>query len=609
MPSFSAPTRILKSPFKPNNKNSFIKHPNSNPCIVQKFLDLCSRGHPKEAINCLDLLAQKGIRLDSKKLAFLLQKCAESRDLKLGRWANLHLKVTGLKHPNTFLANHLINLYSKCGDHIEARQVFDRMTARNLYSWNNMLSGYAKQLMVKPARRLFDKMPERDVVSWNTMVIAYAQSGICDEALRFYKELRRLGIGFNGYSFAGVVTVCVKLKELRLTKQVHCQVLVAGFSLNVVLSSSIVDAYAKCGELSDARKLFDQMGRRDVLAWTTLISGYAKWGAMESARELFDVMPERNPISWTAMISGYARNNRGHEALQLFTKMMMICVKPDQFTFSSCLCACASIASLKHGKQIHAHLIRVGFRPNSIVVSSLVDMYSKCGCLELAKHVFNVVGEKQDVILWNTLLSAFAQHGSGEKAINLFAEMVRVGVRPDRITFLILLSACSHSGLVQEGLSFFEWMNHDHKIVPDQEHYACLIDILGRAGRFQEVIDQLRKMPCKPDDRVWNALIGVCMIHGNVEMGRIAAKHLLQLDPQSPATYVLLSSIYAALGKWESVVKIRQLMDKRHVQKEQALSWLEIDQNFHQTSVADKLNSSIGEANPIVELLADQSGR
>lgn len=602
MPFLFFPTRILKPPFKPpsNKKNS---------CIVQNFLSLCSQGHLQEAVNSLDILAQKGIRLDSVKLAFLIQKCADSKNLKLGRWVHLHLKVTGLKHPNTFLANHLINMYGKCGDHIEARRVFDKMSARNLYSWNNMLSGYAKQLMVKPARRLFDRMPERDVVSWNTMVIAYAQSGICDEALRFYKELRRSGIGFNEYSFAGVVTVCVKLKELRLTKQVHTQVLVAGFSLNVVLSSSIVDAYAKCRELGDARKLFDQMGRRDVLAWTTLISGYAKWGDMESARMLFDVMPERNPVSWTAMISGYARNNKGHEALDLFMKMMMLHIKPDQFTFSSCLCASASIASLKHGKQIHAHLIRIKFRPNSIVLSSLVDMYSKCGCLELAKQVFDVVGDKQDVVLWNTILSAFAQHGSGEKAINLFAEMVTAGIRPDRITFLILLSACSHSGLVHEGLRLFESMDRDHNIVPDQEHYSCLIDILGRAGRFHEVMDHLRKMPCKPDNHVWNALIGVCMIHGNIELGRIAAKHLLQLDPQSPVIYVSLSRIYAALGKWDSVMRLRQLMNEQNVRKEQALSWLEIDHSLHQTTVADVVNSSsLGDANPVVELLADHSG-
>ncbi|PQQ09057.1 pentatricopeptide repeat-containing protein [Prunus yedoensis var. nudiflora] len=189
------------------------------------------------------------------------------------------------------------------------------MSVRNLYSWNNMLSGYAKMRNLKEARSLFDKMPEKDVVSWNTMVIGYAQSGVCDEALRYYRELRRLSIGYNEFSFAGVLTVCVKLKELGLTRQVHGQVLFAGFLSNVVLSSSLVDAYTKCGEMGDARRLFDNMPVRDVLAWTTLVSGYAKWGDMESASELFSQMPEKNPVSWTALISGYARNGLGHEAL------------------------------------------------------------------------------------------------------------------------------------------------------------------------------------------------------------------------------------------------------------------------------------------------------
>ncbi|CAI9106808.1 OLC1v1006034C1 [Oldenlandia corymbosa var. corymbosa] len=608
MRPFSFPSRIFKSPSRPPvPRSSLIKDPVKHNCIVQNFFNHCSKGRLQQAVICLDLLAQKGIRLDSKALAFLLLRCGDFKDLRIGKWVHLHLKVTGLKHPDTFLANHLIDMYGKCGDHNEARKVFDKMTSRNLYSWNNMLKGYVKKLMVKPARTLFDKMPERDVVSWNTMVIAYAKSGQLDEALRFYKELRQSGIGFNEFSLAGIVMTCVKLKELMLTKQVHCQMLVAGFSLNVVLSSSIVDAYARCGVLSDARRLFDQMGTRDVLAWTTLVSGYAKWGDMESARALFDKMPERNPVSWTSVVSGYARNNMGYEALELFTEMMRRHIKTDQFTFSSSLCACASIASLKHGKQIHAHLIRIGFKPNPIVVSSLVDMYSKCGCLELAKRVFDVVDDKQDVILWNTIISAFAQHGSGDKSIGLFTEMVEAGIRPDRVTFLVLLSACSHSGLVNEGLSFLKSMNHDYNVAPDREHYACLIDMLGRAGRFDEAVGQLRNMPCKPDDRVWNALIGACMIQGNSDLGRIAAKHILELDPQSPTLYVLLSSINATLGKWESVSKLRQLMNERQIRKEQALSWLEIDHNLHQITVSDQLLNSV-EPNPGVQLVAHQSG-
>ncbi|XAR72717.1 hypothetical protein NMG60_11019453 [Bertholletia excelsa] len=551
MPPFSLPNRILRSPVRTKYNSKFRR-----PCIVQSILDLCSKGQLRQAVESLDLLVCKGIRLDSGTLAFLLQQCANSRSLKEGKWVHLHLKRTGLKHTNILLSNHLIHMYCECGTPAEARKLFDKMSVRNLYSWNNMLSGYAKSGMIRAGRKLFDKMPEKDIVSWNTMVIAYAQIGYWEEALKFYRELRRSSIGINEYSFGGVLTVCVKLKELALTRQVHNQVLIAGFLSNVIIASSVVDAYAKSGEIIHARRLFDEMTIRDVLAWTTLVSGYAKWGDMKSANELFDAMPVKNPVSWTALISGYARNGMGYKALELFTEMMMFRIRPDQFTFSSCLSACASIASLKHGKQIHAYLIRTSLRSNTIVVSSLIDMYSKCGDLGAGRRVFDIMADKHDCVLWNTIISALAQHGHGEEAIQVYDDMVRSGVKPNRITFVVFLNACSHSGLVEEGLKYFQSMTNDHGIYPDQEHYACLIDLLGRAGRFNELMNQLESMPCKPDGLVWNALLGVCRIHGNIELGRKAAENLIELEPQSSAAYVVLASIYAALGKWESVAKM-----------------------------------------------------
>ncbi|KAL1833815.1 hypothetical protein DCAR_0103940 [Daucus carota subsp. sativus] len=543
------------------------------PCIVQSIINLCSQGLFKQAIHSLDIIARKGTRLDSNILAFLLRECADSRSLKEGRWVHLHLKLTGFKHPSTFLLNHLINMYCKCGDHVVARQLFDKMSDRNLYSWNNMVSGYVKLGMVGAARRLFDRMPVRDVVSWNSMVVGYAKSGEFGECVRFFKELRRSSIGLNEFSFSGVLTVCVKGKDFGFTKQVHCRVLVDGFLSNVVIVSSIVDAYAACGKLDDSRRLFDEMKIRDVLAWTTLVSGYAKWGKMKLARELFDAMPEKNSVSWTALVSGYARKNMGDEALELFTTMIRSRFKPDQFTFSSCLCACASIPSLKHGKEIHAFLMRSNFRPNTIVVSSLIDMYSKCGKIRTGERVFDVSGDKNDIILWNTIISALAQHGLGEEAIQMFRYMVRRGLQPDRITLVVILNACSHSGLVQEGLCIFESITSYYGVSLDQEHYACLIDLLGRAGKFDEVLKQLKRIPFEPDSRVWNALLGVSRIHGNIEMGRMAAEHLVKLDPLSYAGYVALSSIYAALGKWESAENIRQIMNDRNLKKDQALSW------------------------------------
>ncbi|KAK0581883.1 hypothetical protein LWI29_019095 [Acer saccharum] len=272
-------------------------------------------------------------------------KFAETKSLKLGKWVHLHLKLTGRKRPETLVSNHLINMYFSCDSDVSAREVFDKMSVRNLYSYNGMLSGYAKMGRMRPARKLFDQMPERDVVSWNSMIIVYAKSGVFDESLMFYKELRRLCIGYNEFSFSGALTVCVKLKELKLMRQVHGQVLVIGFLSNLVISSTLVDAYARCGEMNDARRMFNEMQVRDVLAWTTLVLGYAKSGDMESASELFNEMPEKDPVSWTALIAGYARNGLGDKALELLRKMMVLCIRPDQFTFSSSLCTCSSLAS------------------------------------------------------------------------------------------------------------------------------------------------------------------------------------------------------------------------------------------------------------------------
>lgn len=469
-----------------------------------------------------------------------------------------------------------------------------------------MLAGYAKLGRVNAARKLFDRMPERDVVSWNTMLIALAQNGLCVEAVRFYSGLRRSPVGFNQFSFAGVLIACVRLGELGVARQVHGQVLVAGFLSNLVLSSSIVDAYAKCDRIDDARMLFDEMPTRDVLAWTTLVSGYVKCGNLDAARVLFNEMPVKNAVSWTTLIGGYARNGLGPEALELFAKMMMEGVKPDQFTFSSSLCACAGTASLKHGKQIHAHLIRTGLIPNAIVVSTLVDMYSKCGCLEDCQRIFDFMGKRKDVVLWNTMIAALAQHGRGDEAISLFEAMVEGGTKPDEITFVVVLMACSHSGLVRKGINIFESMAAVHGLVPKQEHYACLVDLLGRAGCFDELVDRLKKMPCVPDSRVWRALLGACRIHGNIELGTVAAERLLDLEPQSPTPYVLLSNMYAAVGRWDSVEKVRHLMNERQVRKERAISWIEVESDVHAFTVSDQLHPLKKEIYDVLEQLADQ---
>lgn len=471
-----------------------------------------------------------------------------------------------------------------------------------------MLAGYARSGMISAARRVFDKMPMRDVVSWNTMIIAFARNGQCKSSVEFYVKLRREGIGYNPHTFSGLVNACVKFGDSKLTQQVHEQILVTGLlSSNLVIASSLVDAYAKGGLLDDAKKVFDEMRVRDVMCWTTLVYGYSKSGDLVSARRLFDRMPERNPVSWTALIGGYARFGFSFEALDLFGRMMGQGVPPDQFTFSSVLCACAAIASLKHGKQIHARLLRTRFRPNAIVLSSLVDMYSKCGDLEGARQVFDLTPpSERDTIMWNTMMSAIGQHGHGREAIQLFEEMVGIGTKPDANTCLVILSACSHSGLVAEGVKFFKCMAESYGIIPEEDHYCCLVDLLGRAGQLEEAVKWIGKMQCQSSARAWNALLGACRIHKNVKLGKEVASRLIEVDPVNSAPYVLLSNMYAEERNWESVEKVRNLMEERRVRKEHAVSWVEIDNVVYSFGASDQLDPSKEGIDSVLEHLANQ---
>ncbi|KAL2329085.1 hypothetical protein Fmac_022512 [Flemingia macrophylla] len=257
----------------------------------------------------------------------------------------------------------------------------------------------------------------------------------------------------------------------------------------------------------------------------------------------------------------------GHKALGVFREMIKHQVRPDHFTFSACLSTCANIASLKHGKQIHSLLVQNNIKLTTIVVCAIIDMYAECGSLETAKRVFDLVGNKQYVVLWNTMISALAQRGYGIEAIMMLNNMLKSGVKPNNVTFVAILNACSHSGLVQEGFRLFKSMITEHGVVPNPEHYACLTDLLGRTGCSSKPVKDRQMMDYKPSDCVLNSSMGVCRTHGNIDHGKEVAVFLIKLQPQSSAAYELFSSIYAALGKWELVEKIRHILDEKQVRK------------------------------------------
>ncbi|THU54893.1 hypothetical protein C4D60_Mb11t00850 [Musa balbisiana] len=371
------------------------------------------------------------------------------------------------------------------------------MPTRDVLAWTTLVHGLASSGDLVSARRVFDEMPTRDVLAWTTLVHGLASSGDLVSARRVFDEMP---------------------------------------TRDVLAWTTLVHGLASSGDLVSARRVFDEMPTRDVLAWTTLVHGLASSGDLVSARRVFDEMPTRDVLAWTtlvhdageefhlltALIGSYTRHGHPFEALDLFRNMMKLGVAPDQFTFSSALCSCGAIASVKHGKQIHARLLRTRFNPNAIVISSLVDMYSKCGDLAGGQRVFDLTDAgRMDTVLWNTMMSAAGQHGDGIEAVKMFEEMIKTGTKPDANTFIVLLTACSHSGLVEQGLQLFCSMRKQHGVVPDEDHYVCLVDMLGRAGRLEEATECLREMPCGPSARAWNALLG-CLGNNPKRLDRIS---------------------------------------------------------------------------------------
>lgn len=468
-----------------------------------------------------------------------------------------------------------------------------------------MMAGYAKFRRLDFARELFDEMPGRDVTSWNTIIAAYEQQGCGEEASRLFCQLICAGVRPNHFTFASVLSASAGLLDVEQGKQLHAYIIRIGFLSNMFVGSALVDTYAKCGSIDDAREVFDQMPVRDVLCWNTMIAGYSQYGNIEIAHLLFEKMPQRNEVSWNTMIAGFAQQGQAEEALGLFCQMREAGLKPDQYTLASVLSCWASLAALEHGRQGHGHIIRIGYEIKIPVQNALVAMYAKCGIIRDARRVFNKMPVR-DVVSWNSLIDGCAQHGFGKEALQLFEQMQQIGLKPNHITFLVVLTACSHAGLVDEGRFYFDCMNRDRCITPTTAHYACMIDLLGRAGRLNEAEDFIRKMAVEPDGRVWAALLGACRIHGDIKLGIHAAECLLEWEPQASATYVLLSNIHAAAGQWDAVARVRKLMKDRGVKKKPGCSWIDVKNRVHAFRVEDRFHPQTTEIYAMLEKLTLQ---
>eukprot|EP01018_Ginkgo_biloba_P013165 Gb_21064 [translate_table: standard] len=530
-------------------------------------------GFAKEALALFHEMQLIGIQPRHFTFAGVLAACANLAALEQGMKIHEEIIRNGFL-VDVFVESALVDMYAKCGRIEKARNVFDKMRQRNTVSWNAMIAGYTQNGRLDEALKLFEGMSERDVVSWTAMIGGYAQNGQGVEALKLFRKMQLTGVKPNANTFASVLPACANSAALEHGIKIHEQIFISGFQSNVYVQSALVDMYAKCGSI-------------------------------EKARDVFDEMQKRNVISWTAMIAGYVQNGQAMEALQLFRQMQLAGAKPDQNTFASVLPACANLAALEQGMEMHEDIIKSGFISDIFVENALIDMYAKCGSLDKAHDIFDNMHQR-NVVSWTAMIAGYAMHGCGKEALKLFEQMQRLGVNPNHITLVCVLSACCHAGLVEEGRKYFDCMSQYYHITPSMKHYVCIVDLLGRAGRLDEARDFIKKMPIEPDAIVWNCLLGACRIHNNIELGECVAKHLLELDPKSAAPYVLLSNIYAASGRWDESEHVRQMMNERKVKKMPGCSWIEVNKHVHAFLVGDRSHPQTQEIYDELEKLSRQ---
>ncbi|KAL6520401.1 hypothetical protein OROMI_032581 [Orobanche minor] len=453
------------------------------------------------------------------------------------------------------------------------------------------------------ARRMFDRISEPDLFMWNTMLRGSAQSSKPQLAISLYAKMEKVFLQPDHYTFPFLIKACTRLSWINTGSAIHGKVTKHGFEWNKFARNAIIYFHANCGEIKVASTLFDESARNDVVAWSALtagyarrgdlhmarqlfedmpvkdlvswnvmITGYVKLGEMECARELFNLVPNRDVVTWNTMISGYIISEEHRKALEMYEEMRRAGECPDEVTMLSLLSACAHLGALHIGEEIHCSISEMGEGVLGVFLgNALIDMYAKCGNIEKALGVFHCMRDK-DATSWNSIIVGLAFGGYMDKSVSIFEEMRKTKCRPDEITFVGVLIACSHAGKVDEARAYFNLMKNAYNIRPNAKHYGCMVDLFGRAGLLNEAFKFIDTMEFEPNAIIWRTLLGACRIHCNVELGRLANEQLLKLRRDESGDYVLLSNIYASNGEWCGVEKVRKLMDGSGVKKARGFS-------------------------------------
>lgn len=437
------------------------------------------------------------------------------------------------------------------------------------------------------AYQLFRFMPHRTTYIWNVMIRAFTERNESTRAISLYSDMVRNGFLPDNYTFSFVLRACSDLSYLSFGLVLHSHAIRLGWESYDFVQNGLIHLYVTCDFIDAARKLFDMSVYKDVVTWTALINGYVKSGQIVIARQLFDEMPEKNAVSWSAMINGYVQLGLFREALELFPDMQTAGFLPNHAGIVGALTACAFVGALDQGRWIHAYVNRKGMRLDTVLGTALVDMYTKCGCVETARAVFDEMPNR-DVFAFTSLISGLANNGESASAISLFARMKNEGIVPNEVTFVCVLSACSRVGMVDEGLRIFRSMKNGFGIQPGVQHYGCLVDLLGRAGMLEEAKKVVTEMPIEPDSYVLGALLNACRVHGDIELGKEMVEHLTGQRLDHSGVHVLLSNMYASENQWDDVTLLRKGMEEKRVRKVPGCSLIEVNGEVFEFVAGDK---------------------
>ncbi|XP_040246819.1 pentatricopeptide repeat-containing protein At5g19020, mitochondrial [Aegilops tauschii subsp. strangulata] len=529
---------------------------------------LARAGHAEDAVAVFRGMLAQDVPPNEVTLAGMLTALAQERPpvpVGVAHGVTVRRGLDGF----LIVATNLVHAYAAASQVCFAREIFEQMPYKNTVTWNAMLNGYLKTGMVHMAAEVFGRIPERDAVSWSTMIDGYIRADCASEALRAYVAMMaEVDTRGNAALLVDLIKVCARHAAVLEGQQLHTAILKDGFDAHPFVQATLIHFYGSCGRLDLARMQFKLSDKSHIASWNALMSGLLQRNLMHEARQLFDDMPERDTISWSTLLSGYVQSGHSNKALQLFYLMMDAGVEPNHVTLASTLSAVADSGTLEQGRFIHDYIISKSIQLTDNLSAGLIDMYAKCGSVADAVQLFSYVKHKlSSVSPWNAIICSLAIHGHAHTSLELFSELQSTNIKPNSVTYIGVLNACCHAGLVTEGRHHFESMRREYGIQPTIKHYGCMVDLLGRAGHLKEAENLIQMMPMKSDVVIWGSILAAARTHGNVALGEKAAEELAKIDPNHGASKVALSNIFAEAARWNNVSLVRKELQGENMER------------------------------------------